>query len=552
VGYTRQALAQAPDDAQVRGRLLERLGRYHWEAGEAREAVQARQDAVELLAREPASAPYARALAALATGRMLLGEPAEAMRVAGRAVAAARAVADPAAETHALATLGVLQAQAGDPDTGLSTLEHSAAVAEELGSVEDVVRAAANRCYLLCTAGRFAEAVDVAQEGRRVARRSGAPPAATAILDNNTAAVLVTTGQWQRAGTFLDELLAEGSAHVARLQLLQLELAVGEGRRDLVGPLVAAILEGRDDPRLVAPVRACLAEAALFDGDLTAAARAVLAGLDALRGRSLVEEEARLLAAGCRVTADLAALPGAALSGAALSGAALSGTASDRLPPGWATAAAEFPVRAQRLLDAHGEAQPETAAYAACALAEARRAGREDDRAGWRAVAARWHRAGQPYRESYARLREAESTARAGRRDQAARALAACVGLAEQLPAAPLLALAHTLAARARIAVPDGADPVGSGPTGAPGAAGAAARHDLTDRELQVLARLAGGDSNRQIARALYISERTVAVHVGHILDKLNVRNRTEAAAAAAALDLSGSGPTAPDQKGNT
>lgn len=53
-----------------------------------------------------------------------------------------------------------------------------------------------------------------------------------------------------------------------------------------------------------------------------------------------------------------------------------------------------------------------------------------------------------------------------------------------------------------------------------------------------MLALLASGDSNRQIARALFISDRTVAVHVSRILDKLGVRNRTQAAAIGARLNL--------------
>lgn len=52
----------------------------------------------------------------------------------------------------------------------------------------------------------------------------------------------------------------------------------------------------------------------------------------------------------------------------------------------------------------------------------------------------------------------------------------------------------------------------------------------LTPRELEVYALLAEGRSNREIAHALFISEVTVKVHVRHILRKLGVRTRTEAA----------------------
>jgi DNA-binding CsgD family transcriptional regulator len=80
------------------------------------------------------------------------------------------------------------------------------------------------------------------------------------------------------------------------------------------------------------------------------------------------------------------------------------------------------------------------------------------------------------------------------------------------------------------------------GQASAPAApAAASARFDLTGREADVLALLVKGDSNRQIARALFISDRTVAVHVSRILDKLGVRNRTEAATMGAHLGLTAS-----------
>ena len=53
---------------------------------------------------------------------------------------------------------------------------------------------------------------------------------------------------------------------------------------------------------------------------------------------------------------------------------------------------------------------------------------------------------------------------------------------------------------------------------------------DLTDRERDVLALLAEGSSNAQIARALGLSVKTVQNYVSRILDKLQVADRTQAA----------------------
>ena len=53
---------------------------------------------------------------------------------------------------------------------------------------------------------------------------------------------------------------------------------------------------------------------------------------------------------------------------------------------------------------------------------------------------------------------------------------------------------------------------------------------DLTARETEVLSCLAAGMSNKQVARSLGISIRTVAVHVSSLLRKTRTASRTEAA----------------------
>ena len=62
----------------------------------------------------------------------------------------------------------------------------------------------------------------------------------------------------------------------------------------------------------------------------------------------------------------------------------------------------------------------------------------------------------------------------------------------------------------------------------------------LTPRQREVLALVADGRTNRQIAQALFISNKTASVHVSNILAKLGVANRGEAAAVAHRLGLNG------------
>jgi DNA-binding NarL/FixJ family response regulator len=53
----------------------------------------------------------------------------------------------------------------------------------------------------------------------------------------------------------------------------------------------------------------------------------------------------------------------------------------------------------------------------------------------------------------------------------------------------------------------------------------------LTEREVEVLGQIAGGNRNRNIAERLFISEETVKVHIKHIMEKLRASDRTQAVA---------------------
>jgi DNA-binding NarL/FixJ family response regulator len=75
----------------------------------------------------------------------------------------------------------------------------------------------------------------------------------------------------------------------------------------------------------------------------------------------------------------------------------------------------------------------------------------------------------------------------------------------------------------------------GDGAGGGPGRGNA-----LTEREREVLALIADGRSNREIARALVLSEKTVKTHVSNILMKLDLADRTQAALWAVRHDVTG------------
>lgn len=124
-----------------------------------------------------------------------------------------------------------------------------------------------------------------------------------------------------------------------------------------------------------------------------------------------------------------------------------------------------------------------------------------------------------------ARQRQAEAVLRdRGDRAEAAGAIRHALGHAEAMGSSRLRDRAVAVARAARLDLgpaappPPSAVPDRSGPWG------------LSTREREVLALLVEGRTNRQIGEALFITDKTASVHVTHIMDKLGVSRRTEAA----------------------
>jgi DNA-binding CsgD family transcriptional regulator/tetratricopeptide (TPR) repeat protein len=559
-------------DRTALGMLHERLGRYRRAAGDSDGAVAALERAVALVPPGP-SVERATVLAALAQVKMLEGTFSDAERLAREAIGVAEAVGPEARQqiVHATTTLGVSLGWGDDPEAGVALLRDARKLAEAAGDHDELFRVYANLTTVLDLVGRRDEAVTIAYEGIEAARQAGLEAVYGNFLRGNAADSLFLLGRWAESRALSATALEWSPAGVAfvvsvdSLAIVEIETRAGEYAGSLLGQLLLELETVRDSQHAV-PVYRAAASFALWRGDHVDAHRAAQRGWDLVRG----SEDWSLVAKMAATVAEVDAAAGAD----AHARRDLAGLANARSRANSVIEEAEAAVRSSNVSPAIGSRR-EADAYLALGRAHRGRLEGRDDAATWAAVGDCWAELANPYEVARARWREAEALLGSGEgrpgRSRARGPLLEAVRIGVDLTARPMLRELRELAGRALIKLPpeldaavdaalvddgtaDGAAPIAPEPPagsnrtpsaivrGVVGEA-PAARQDtfgLSKREHEVLALISDGRTNREIGERLFISQKTVGVHVGNILAKLGVSGRVEAAAVAIRLGLSG------------
>jgi DNA-binding CsgD family transcriptional regulator/tetratricopeptide (TPR) repeat protein len=505
--------------------LLAQLGFDHKLAGREADALAAFEEAERLLDGAPPSAERARVLAGHARELAATWHTTQAVARCEEAIAVARAVGARAVESHALSTLGVCLDDLGELDRAIALHREARRIAEQVGDAEAIVRTYTNLGHALEQAGQIHDAIDDARKGYQRAHQLGLERATGSYVASNLAAVLLSAGQWEECARLTARLLEVDNLCPSHLRTTRGLLLTRQGE------FTAAREEFDRAERLVPPseqwsVWVGRAELALWEGRHDQAATAVAEGLRWIAEQDPEGVPAELL---CRcyvpalqVEADRAEWAAARRRAddvaAARRRAATVIAALDRLSS-LPSPQAHVPVVVCGLLLARAE--------------QSRLEGRSDPER-WQAAAVAWERLAYPFEAAYAGYRQAEALLSSGpHHKQAETTLRPAHQRAVALGAAPLRREIELLAQRGRLRLEDHADTVQ-----APAAPSPVASLGLTRREREVLALLAEGRTNRQIGQALFITEKTASLHVSHILAKLGVAGRGEAAAVAHRLGL--------------
>jgi len=552
-------------DAATRERaalLSEELGRYRRSSGDL---VGARQQIEQAVRVTPPGADQSRArvLASLAQDLMLEGRFADSAVHAEEARRAAQAADPPATAefAHATDTLAVDLGYGGEIDRGLELLDQALDAARQSGRLDEVMRCYANKTTLLDLDTRREAALAAVKEGIAEAGRNGLGLTYGAFLRGNAADILFQLGRWDESEAECRAALEFPPAGVAWFSpILYLGLVLVESRADEeAGRLVAQTLlqlETVPAGQWSSLVLRTAVSLALWRGEIDDALNAARQGW----ARVLeTDDPAQMASSAAAVLEACAAAAERGRTRRDWSAVAEAGELAAQVLP-----AAEERMTRNRLPAAVG-ARRAAELYMATARAHSERVRGRSRPEAWAALAQAWAKVPVPYNSAKARWWQAQAALpNRARRAEARRALAEAWKIAGRLPAAPLRRALLELAERGRItlpadtlvAIPVEGDLVAVGPGPGSGAGSAderaldlmrrlgggappaVSRFGLSPRENAVLLVLTEGRTNREIAERLFISERTVAVHVRRILAKLGVSGRVEAAGLAIRLGL--------------
>ncbi|MFC5992640.1 AAA family ATPase [Pseudonocardia hispaniensis] len=507
------------------------------ELGRAEAALPVIQQSLSVLERFPESAELAWARAVAARVMLNLDEIAEAGRGAELALRTARSVGSahapaPGADHHhdalgaeadALVTLAGCAASLGYDRQARARFAEAKQLARASGNLAVELRSFFNTGISLLDAGRLAEAAAEFAAGEARAVATGTTWSGYG-LELRVAHVLADfrRGAWDDAEAAAELGGAAVSATVAgRVAAAELLVMVGRGRleaaEDRLAQLVAAT---PTDDQMILLIGQAGAEAALWQGRPELAAARID---EALRGVRAWDPHhlagIMLCALGVAAQAELATGGAVAREQAVAAAEALAADGHDIAAKGRPRGAA---------LGVEGRA------WLHRIDAELSRArGHSDPRAWGRVVEGYGY--GDGYRQALARWRRAEAllvgsteAPTGATRAESTAELRTAMAVAESLGAAPLAAAVRALAERAGLGLAD-AEPVRRP---------AAASDPLTPRERSVLALVAEGRTNRQVGAELFISEKTVSVHLSRVMAKLGAGSRTEAVSIAYARGL--------------
>jgi DNA-binding CsgD family transcriptional regulator/tetratricopeptide (TPR) repeat protein len=510
------------------GHLYARRGWFAWNSGRgADEALANLEEAIRLVPAEPPSHEHAEALSKLVRVLALLGHNDDCRRRGEEALALVRRLGARALESELLNSLGLSAANLGRREQALALLREALDVAQEVGDPECLCLAYINLSSILGSYCRFEQAVSLALEGAEVARRLGVELVTGLWCIANAAENLVDLGRFDEA----DELMTRALEYDARdttaavLHLQRADLTSRQGRlEDAERHLALARELGAASYSL---------EFGAFETSIAALVaiqrgRAEEAGVRCAEVLALTAEgevemnAAALLSVGLRAQADLAER---ARARRRPEDEASARVAADAMQDTWRTL--------RQALGPGRSPSPEIEAHAATATAERARLDGSSAAALWAAAQTAWDELDMKYHAAYARWRRAEALlAIQGTREEAGALLGEAHSACVLMGAEPLLADVEALARRARIELVGPATPAADGEQ-PPQRQPAADALGLTARELDVLALVVDGRTNRQIAEALYISVKTAGAHVSSILRKLDASTRTQAATVA-------------------